>query len=100
MQDILLTDAGDLYMNKGDLQTGEADEQAMGLMLLTDLGAVKFDPLTGVGLQSYLHGNYSESEASYLRRKIAVNMDYEGFGASLLEVDDLENSKLEGAYEA
>ncbi len=100
MKDLLLNEYGDLAIEKGDLQVGLADEQALGLLLVTEQGSVKFDPLAGVGLQGHLNSNYSYSEQTNLKRKTSVQMEYEGFSPSILEINDLNRGNIAGYYEA
>jgi hypothetical protein len=100
MKDLLLNGYGDLVIEKGDLQVGLADEQAVGLLLMTEQGSVKFDPLAGVGLQGHLNSNYGYSEQANLKRKMSVQMEYEGFSPSILEINDLNRGSIAGYYEA
>ena len=64
MQDILLDNDGDLKIENGDFVIGFSDDQHKDILLITDKGSFKENPLIGVGLQSFLE---AESNSDLIR---------------------------------
>lgn len=70
--DILLDQAtGDLLMINGRIQRGESSEQHQNLLLITEAGAWKENPLTGVAAFKYLENENPAELYRAIRQQFA-----------------------------
>ena len=88
--DILLDANYDLAIERGDLVTGESDAQHLELLLQTNQGEWRQDPLVGVGLSRYLSSPYGPQQAAELTRTLSIQLERDGY--SILELDLAELS--------
>ncbi|GAB6121658.1 hypothetical protein [Dysgonomonas termitidis] len=89
MKGILLNEAtGDLDINVirdadgrilSGLTPGDTDYQNIRLLMLSDKGDFKEQPVLGVGAEKYLKSTGREND---LRREIAVQLDATGYGSA------------------
>ncbi len=85
-RDYLLDDDGDLAIRAGDFAFGEASKDNVDLLLRTEPGEVKFSPLTGVGIISFLRGVTSPLSDAELERVISLQLEADGSANSKVEV--------------
>jgi hypothetical protein len=88
--DILLDADYDLAIERGDLVAGESDAQHLELLLQTNQGEWRQDPLVGVGLGRYLSSPYGPQQAAELTRTLSIQLERDGY--SILELDLAELS--------
>jgi len=69
MNDIILDTDNDILIKNGDLVIGDSKEQEVNLLLLTQAGDWKHDPLAGVGLLELINEELSEYEMKQVLKK-------------------------------
>ncbi len=78
--DLLLDDTYDLALSPtGDLAGGEADDQHVALLLLTNQGDWRADPLVGIGLRRHQSGPLGQAEQAQLQRELSVQLQRDGY---------------------
>lgn len=82
-KDILLADDYDLLVADGDMATGECLKQSQMLLLVTNKGEWKQNPMTGVGVSNYLE-NVS---AGTLQREIRSQFSMDGMQVSSISIN-------------
>ena len=93
--DILLTADYDLaFTEAGDLAVGESDGQHLGLLLLTNQGEWRADPLVGVGLRRYQSGPLGPAETAALHREVTIQLTRDGYQVLELNLSDLGAARL------
>jgi len=93
--DFLLTADYDLaFTEAGDLAVGASDGQHLGLLLLTNQGEWKADPLVGVGLRRYQSAPLGPVEAAGLNREATIQFTRDGFQVLALDFSDLSAAVL------
>lgn len=73
MQDILLDTDGDLKIVNGDIVVGYSDDQHKEILLVTDKGSFKENPLVGVGIQSFLEAEDSSDLLREIRKQFMAD---------------------------
>lgn len=74
MQDLLLDINMELDIKNGDFVTGESTEQNQKLLLLTNKGEWKQNPLVGIGVESFL----KDDDAAGLLAEIKAQFEKDG----------------------
>lgn len=74
-RDFLLDNTGKLVIRAGGIHTGESLSQEVALILLTNKGEVRHDPLCGCDLVRRMNGRITRSE---LERVARVQMERDG----------------------
>jgi hypothetical protein len=88
-KDILLTEDLDLKIQNGDFVLGESTAQHQKLLILSDKGEYKENPMRGVGSRRYLE----DSKADALARE--VRQEFVGDGMNLNTIKIGENGTIE-----
>ncbi len=93
--DILLDADYDLaFTSAGDLAVGESDGQHLSLLLLTNPGEWRADPLVGVGLRQYQSGPLGPAETAALQRVVAVQLERDGYQVLENDLSNLAAARL------
>lgn len=74
-RDYKLGPDGDLIIRDGDFVFDEALDDDVDLLLLTNPGEVKADPLAGVGMLRMLRGEVSQEE---IKKKVKLQLERDG----------------------
>jgi hypothetical protein len=90
MNDFLLDTDLNMVVANGDLAVGVANEQHMELLLVTQKGAWKENPLVGVGLDNYLLDN----DVSGMLAEVRAQWQNDGVILERLFFDEV-NKKIE-----
>lgn len=94
--DILLTPGYDLdFTPAGDLAVGESDDQHVVLLLLTNQGEWRDDPLVGIGLRRYQSGPLGLTEQAQLNRELAVQLQRDGYQVNNASIDSTSNLSID-----
>ncbi|GAA4349776.1 hypothetical protein GCM10023185_06770 [Hymenobacter saemangeumensis] len=87
--DLLLDDDYDLVLTPGgDVATGESDDQHIALLLLTNQGDWRADPLVGIGLRRHQSGPLGPTEQAAFNRELAVQLQRDGYQVKEATIDD------------
>lgn len=73
--DFLLDDDNDLKVSAGDFGTGESEMQEVGLILSTNQGEWKEEPVLGANLVTKIRSN---AEAVRLERELRIQLKLDG----------------------
>jgi len=93
--DLLLDTSYDLAItDDGDLAVGASDAQHISLLLLTNQGEWRADPLVGIGLRRYQSAPYGRAQAQALQREVNVQLERDGYQVLENELADLSAAKL------
>lgn len=93
MNDLLLDKNGDLAIVDGDFIIGEADQQNVEALLLSNKGEFKEFPLVGFGAINYLKSNISEIE---FKRDLKLQLEYLEYSNPKIDLSEgFENLKIE-----
>jgi hypothetical protein len=84
-KDILLNDSLDYIITNGDFTVGECDEQSTILILNTNTGSWKFNPVCGAGLKKY---QGSTDTQAVMKREISLQLEADGFRIKSVIVKD------------
>ncbi|PIF30745.1 hypothetical protein CLU81_1192 [Flavobacterium sp. 9] len=93
-EDLLIT--GDDSGN-GDFAIKEADQQNIEHLLLSQKGSYKEFPILGVGIKKYINSPDATSRLR-LENEIDKQLSYDKFYVKTLDVNDLQNIKIDGNY--
>jgi|GEM_PF-479647 len=94
--DILLTTDYDLdFTPAGDLAVGASDDQHVALLLLTNQGEWKGDPLVGIGLRRYQNGPLGPTEQAQLNRELSLQLQRDGYQVNQARIDPAGNLTLD-----
>lgn len=74
-RDFLLGDDGDLQIRNGDIVVGESITQEVALILLTNKGEIRHDPLCGCDLLKMTNARISRSQ---FERLVRVQLERDG----------------------
>lgn len=86
MQGILLNkETFELELSNKQLSIGTTDEQNVQLILLTNKGEWKENPVLGAGLLSYLHSNASDMQ---IQRQIRLQLSLDNIKPKTLKVNN------------
>lgn len=88
MNDLLLDDKYDLQIESGDLVIGNSDNQHQNLLLATEPGAWKENPLVGVGAINYLE-NESVADLMY-----AIRTQFTADGMQIHAINQDDDGKI------
>lgn len=92
--DLMLDELGDLLIKNGDFVNGEATQQNIGLILVSEKGEWRHTPYLGAGLKSAIE---DEAEPAELIQEIRKQLELDG----LIEIQinaTAENLNIEGIY--
>ena len=93
--DLLLTADYDLaFTEAGDLAVGASDGQHLALLLLTNPGEWRADPVVGVGLRRYQSGPLGPAETAALQREVSIQLTRDGYQVLELDLSDLEAARI------
>ena len=88
--DFLISDESDLAITPaGDLALGESDSQHVGLLLLTNQGEWRQDPLVGIGLRRHQSAPMGAVETAALQREIDIQLTRDGYQVLEMDLSDL-----------
>lgn len=93
MKDILLNSDFDLDIVNGDLVVGESTTQHQQLLLLTNKGDWKENPLIGVGAAGFL----KDEDESGLLQEIRIQFEKDGMEVNDITIDSGE-IKIDAQY--
>ena len=93
--DIKLDEDGDLLIEDGDFVLHESDEAHIEHILISNKGTWRQFPAIGVGLRSFLSGPLTRVIKNGLAKLIRVNLTFDGFKIRKLNVDNIEDVKLD-----
>lgn len=82
---------------KGDFAIREADQQNIEHLLLSQKGSYKEFPILGVGIKKYINSPDATSRLR-LENEIDKQLSYDKFYVKTLDVNDLQNIKIDGNY--
>ncbi|QOG04328.1 hypothetical protein [Flavobacterium sp. MDT1-60] len=85
---------GDL---KGDFAIKDSDQQHIEHLLLSQKGSYKEFPILGVGIKKYINSPDATSRLR-LENEIDKQLSYDNFYVKTLDVNDLQNIKIDGNY--
>lgn len=74
-RDFILDEAGEMVIQDGDFLTGESLTQELTLLLLTNKGEIRHDPLCGCDLVRKMHRTLRRSE---LEREVRLQVERDG----------------------
>lgn len=83
--DLLLDANADLAIERGDFVLGESDAQHIDLLLQTNLGEWRQDPLVGVGLNRFIVSTYGPGQTAELTRTVSIQLERDGY--TIIELD-------------
>ena len=92
--DLLLDDTYDLAIERGDFAAGESDAQHVELLMQTNQGEWRQDPVTGIGLSRFVQAPYGPAQAAQLSRTITIQLERDGYRVLEVDVLDLANATL------
>jgi len=81
----------------GDFAIKEADQQNIEHLLLSQKGSYKEFPILGVGIKKYINSPDATSRLR-LENEIDKQLSYDNFYVKTLDVNDLQNIKIDGNY--
>jgi hypothetical protein len=92
MQDILLDETGDLAIDNGDLLIGNSAVQHLDLLLQSNKGDWKENPLVGIDLIKKLNSSINKQNADGLKKQIKLQMEMDGFTGIKINgtIEDIE----------
>lgn len=93
MKDILLNSDFDLDVADGDLVVGESTTQHQQLLLLTNKGDWKENPLIGVGASGFL----KDEDESGLLQEIRIQFEKDGMEVNNISIESGE-IKIDAQY--
>lgn len=97
VKDIMLDDNNDLTIRNGDFDVQYSDGQHVKLILLSELGAWRQEPLVGIGIRRMLNIKLSDIDRMLLRKQIAIQLQYDGYAVQ--NVSLTASKKLSVDYE-
>lgn len=74
-RDFILDDSGEMIVRNGDFHVGESLTQELGLLLLTNKGEIRWDPLCGCDLIRRMNSTVRRSE---LEREVRLQVERDG----------------------
>jgi hypothetical protein len=83
VKDLLLDEDDDLLIEGGDLVVDESAEQEVGLLLRTNQGDWRNNPLTGFGLDRRTRNEVNRTEFA---RDLQGQLELDGFGTAQVEL--------------
>lgn len=83
MNDILLTDDFGMFFRDGDFVVGESLRQTQMLLLVTNKGEWKQNPIMGIGVLNYIETH----NAGKLQREIRSQFSLDGMQVSSVNMD-------------
>ncbi|MFG4004806.1 hypothetical protein ACHRV1_05030 [Flavobacterium aquidurense] len=95
MKDFIIDD--DLLITDGDFALKQADQQNIEHLLLSQKGSYKEFPILGVGIKKYINSPDATSRLR-LENEIDKQLSYDNFFVKTLDVNDLQNIKIDGNY--
>ncbi|MEW5675598.1 hypothetical protein ABGT15_04740 [Flavobacterium enshiense] len=95
MKDFILEE--DLLIEDGDFAVKFADQQNLEHLLLSEKGSYKEFPVLGVGIKKYINSPDATSRLR-LENEIDKQLSYDNFYVKVLDVNDLQNIKIDGNY--
>jgi hypothetical protein len=95
MKDFIIDE--DLLILDGDFTIKNADQQNIQHLLLSQKGSYKEFPILGVGIKKYLNSPDATSRLR-LENEIDKQLTYDNFHVKTLDVNDLQNIRIDGNY--
>lgn len=95
MVDIALRDDLSLFIQGGDFLLAESTERHQQLLLLYEPGELKLDPLSGVGIGSYILDDAAEV---VVEKAIEREFTRDGMTIRALDVRTLQDVKINAFY--
>lgn len=74
-RDFLLDDSGEMIVRNGDLAVGDSLTQELGLLMLTNKGEIRWDPLCGCDLIRRMNSTLRRSQ---LEREVRLQVERDG----------------------
>ena len=83
VSDVLINAEGEVQVTNGDFDIGQSDQQHAFLLLATEKGEWRHQPLLGVGLSKYIN---DESPDVLMKQEIRVQLEADGANIARLNV--------------
>ncbi|WP_166922004.1 hypothetical protein [Flavobacterium poyangense] len=87
----------DLLIVGNDFALQEADQQNLQHLLLSQKGSYKEFPILGVGIKKFINSPDATSRLR-LENEIDKQLTYDNFYVKTLDVNDLQNIRIDGNY--
>lgn len=94
--DIIVDDDGDEIHRNGDLYIDECTLQNQKLLLITEKGSLKHEPITGVGIATFI---LDEADGNTIKREIQSEFEADGLRIKTLNVPSLAGINIIAQYE-
>lgn len=95
MKDFIIEE--DLLIVDHDFALQEADQQNLQHLLLSQKGSYKEFPILGVGIKKFINSPDATSRLR-LENEIDKQLTYDNFYVKTLDVNDLQNIRIDGNY--
>ncbi|KLT68368.1 MULTISPECIES: hypothetical protein [Flavobacterium] len=95
MKDFIIEE--DLLIAGEDFVLEVADQQNLQHLLLSQKGGYKEFPILGVGIKKYINSPDATSRLR-LENEIDKQLTYDNFHVTTLDVNDLQNIRIDGNY--
>ena len=95
MKDFIIEE--DLLIVGNDFALQEADQQNLQHLLLSQKGSYKEFPILGVGIKKFINSPDATSRLR-LENEIDKQLTYDNFYVKTLDVNDLQNIRIDGNY--
>lgn len=95
MKDFIIEE--DLLIAGEDFVLEVADQQNLQHLLLSQKGGYKEFPILGVGVKKYINSPDATSRLR-LENEIDKQLTYDNFHVTTLDVNDLQNIRIDGNY--
>jgi hypothetical protein len=85
-QDILVDSSNRFLVANGDFVFGESDRQHIRHIFQGNAGDFAEKPLLGIGIERHLNMSLTPELKAALHRKIAIQLQIDGYNASEIEI--------------
>lgn len=94
-KDIMLDENNELLFKNGDFDIQYSDGQHVKLILLSEQGAWRQEPLIGVGLRKMLNMKLGAADSMLLNKEISLQLQYDEYKVKNISIKDTNNISIE-----
>lgn len=94
-KDITLNANNEIEFKDGDFDVQYSDGQHVKLILLSESGAWRKEPLVGIGLRKMLNMKMNAIDRMSLKKQITLQLQNDGYSVNTISIPDTKNIKID-----
>lgn len=94
-KDIMIDEYNELVFKDGDFEVRYSDGQHVKLILMSEKGSWRQEPLTGIGLRKMLNTKMNSIDRMVLKKQLTLQLQNDGYKVNAISMPNTKSIKID-----